>query len=46
MTAMLNVEGLSKSYGHFQALKDVSFDVQRGQTFAIIGPSSSRLISR
>lgn len=41
MTAILKVEGVSKSFGLFKALTDVTFEVQRGQTFAIIGPNGA-----
>ncbi len=41
MNPILRVEGLSKRYGDFQALKDVTFDVAPGQTFAIIGPNGA-----
>lgn len=39
--AILEVRGLSKSFGDLEVLKDISFDVEKGQVVAIIGPSGS-----
>jgi ATPase subunit of ABC transporter with duplicated ATPase domains len=36
---VLEIEGVSKSYGDKQVLKDVSLTVQRGDRIAIIGPN-------
>ncbi|MCB9786897.1 MAG: ABC-F family ATP-binding cassette domain-containing protein [Deltaproteobacteria bacterium] len=36
---VLGVEGVSKAYGDKQVLRDVSFDVQRDDRLAIIGPN-------
>jgi ATPase subunit of ABC transporter with duplicated ATPase domains len=36
---VLEVEGVSKSYGDKQVLKDVSLQVQRGDRLAVIGPN-------
>ena len=33
--------GISKRYGETDVVKDVSFDVERGQIFGIVGPSGS-----
>ena len=38
---MIEVSGVSKFYGTFQALNDVSFDVSDGEKLVIIGPSGS-----
>ncbi len=35
------VSSLSKTYGHIHALSDVSFSVQRGEIFGIIGPDGA-----
>ncbi|WP_165071469.1 sulfate/molybdate ABC transporter ATP-binding protein [Paludisphaera rhizosphaerae] len=37
----IEVRGLSKKYGSFQAVDDVSFEVQAGQLVAMLGPSGS-----
>lgn len=39
--AMLEVKKLSKSFGRLNVLKDISFEVEKGQVVAIIGPSGS-----
>lgn len=38
---MIEVSGVSKFYGDFQALSDVSFNVRDGEKVVIIGPSGS-----
>ncbi|MCR4888771.1 MAG: amino acid ABC transporter ATP-binding protein [Ruminococcus sp.] len=38
---MLEVKNLSKSFDELEVLKDISFDVQKGEVVAIIGPSGS-----
>lgn len=42
MTPALSVRHLAKSYGPKQAVVDVSFDVERGEVFALLGPSGAR----
>jgi ABC-2 type transport system ATP-binding protein len=37
----VEVEGLRKSYGKFEALKGISFGVQRGEVFGLIGPNGA-----
>ena len=37
----ISVSGLTKSYGKVAAVKDVSFDVHRGEIFALLGPNGS-----
>ncbi|TPF95975.1 glutamine ABC transporter ATP-binding protein [Bifidobacterium sp. UTBIF-78] len=38
---LLSVRHLKKSYGTHEVLKDVSFDVKRGQVLVLLGPSGS-----
>lgn len=37
----LNVENVSKSYGKFKAVDDVTFEVHRGEIFAMLGPNGA-----
>ena len=39
--AILSVKNISKSFGNTEVLKDVSFDLEAGETLAIIGSSGS-----
>ncbi len=39
--AMLEVKNLSKSFGQLKVLKDISFNVEKGEVVAVIGPSGS-----
>lgn len=41
MDSVLKVEGLRKFYGRFEALKGISFQVQKGEIFALIGPNGA-----
>jgi len=38
---MIEAEGLTKYYGEFAAIKDVSFTVPRGQVVAFLGPNGA-----
>ena len=38
---LLSVRGLAKSFRGLQAVKDVSFDVGRGERVALIGPNGA-----
>lgn len=40
-TDVLLIQGVSKSYGTLQAVKDVSFGVARDEVFALLGPNSA-----
>lgn len=41
MSSVLSVNSLSKYYGGLKALDDVSFEVQKGQVYGILGPNGS-----
>ncbi|KAF2517271.1 ABC transporter ATP-binding protein [Flavobacterium foetidum] len=41
METILTIENLSKRYGRIQALKNVSFTVQKGHVYGILGPNGS-----
>lgn len=38
---IITVKNLSKSYGDFSAVKDISFTVQRGEIFGFLGPNGA-----
>ena len=38
---MIKVRGLTKKFGNFTAVNDVSFKVEDGETFALLGPNGS-----
>jgi len=38
---MIDVRNLSKSYGSFAAVKDVSFDVKKGEIVGLLGPNGA-----
>ena len=40
-TPIINIDGVSKSFGALEVLKDLSFDVAPGEKLALIGPSGS-----
>src|ERR1700744_2473748 len=39
--SILTVNNLNVSYGSFQAVKDVSFDVRAGEIFGLLGPNGA-----
>jgi branched-chain amino acid transport system ATP-binding protein len=41
MSALLSVEGLSKSYGGIHAVRSVSFSLDAGEILALIGPNGA-----
>lgn len=38
---MIEVKGVSKSYGGIEALKDLSLDISAGEIFALLGPNGA-----
>lgn len=41
MPAILEVEGLVKRYGDFEAVKGIDFEVQEGEVFGLLGPNGA-----
>jgi len=41
LETILTIENLSKRYGRIQALKNVSFEIQKGRVYGILGPNGS-----
>jgi ABC-2 type transport system ATP-binding protein len=41
VTAAIEVSGLRKSYGAYEALKDVSFTIEQGEVFGLLGPNGA-----
>lgn len=41
METILTIENLNKRYGRIQALKNVSFEIQKGRVYGILGPNGS-----
>jgi len=41
MTAVLNINGISKSYGKVQALNNLTLQINQGEVFGILGPNGS-----
>lgn len=41
MQPVLSINGISKSYGQIQALRNVSFEVPQGSVFGLLGPNGS-----
>jgi phospholipid/cholesterol/gamma-HCH transport system ATP-binding protein len=39
--AVISIQGITKSFGNHTVLQDVSFDVPRGKTSAVLGPSGT-----
>ena len=38
---MIRVQNLVKRFGDFEAVKDISFQVERGEIFAFLGPNGA-----
>lgn len=41
MPNLLEIDGITKKYGHFTALDEVSLTVQRGDMFGLLGPNGA-----
>jgi len=41
MTAAISVEGLRKSFGDFEAVRGVEFEVEAGEVFGFLGPNGA-----
>jgi ABC-2 type transport system ATP-binding protein len=41
MNAVVSVRGLTKSYGDFEALKGIDFELQAGEVFGLLGPNGA-----
>jgi ABC-type multidrug transport system ATPase subunit len=41
MTTVLNINGISKSYGKVKALNNLSLQINQGEVFGILGPNGS-----
>ncbi|MBC7866931.1 MAG: ABC transporter ATP-binding protein [Gloeobacteraceae cyanobacterium ES-bin-316] len=41
LKTIISVKNLSKNYGSFQAVKDISFDVYEGEIFGLLGPNGA-----
>jgi ABC-2 type transport system ATP-binding protein len=39
--AAIHVQGLRKSYGDFEAVRGIDFEVRRGQVFGLLGPNGA-----
>src|SRR5882724_7246306 len=41
MAATISVQGLTKSYGNFEAVRGIDFDVAEGEVFGLLGPNGA-----
>ena len=41
MSPMVEIKGISKSFGQSMALSDIDLSIEEGQFFALVGPSGS-----
>ena len=41
LETILSIKNLNKRYGSLQALKNVSFDIHKGNVYGILGPNGS-----
>jgi ABC-2 type transport system ATP-binding protein len=40
-SSVITVEGVTKNYGNFRAVSDMSFEVRQGEIFAMLGPNGA-----
>src|SRR5271169_5372114 len=40
-SALVRAENLHKSYGSVQALRGISFEIQKGEVFGLLGPNGA-----
>lgn len=41
MNTIISIKDLVKNYGHFQAVKGISFEVKQGEIFGLLGPNGA-----
>lgn len=41
MNNVLQLKGITKKFGHLTAVKDLSFDIEKGNVYGILGPNGS-----
>ena len=41
MTALISAKGLTKRYGRFHAVDDISFDINAGRIVGLVGPNGA-----
>ena len=41
MNPVISIKGVQKYFGTFQVLKDIDFDIAKGEVVCVIGPSGS-----